>query len=397
MIKNVVLKFIITSILLQVCRQANLSANSFVGNGGSAGDIELTVTKNQILESLKAIINYEINLECECLAVFQNKNECLSLKNLNKEQAKFCSKKLYQVAPELVSILEDQKITFNWTEKNIFVTDNQNSVAADAVADSKDKTVTINKSTFLKLPQTKRIFLLAHEILHLIKIDGDYLNDSGTIGPYDSDQGQRQLLNAMASDLVMKTYQFNLFNKYNSTLARGQNHNLNWLDLDLNHSIGLASKDNSYDLSKHSGLGLTYKRFFGSYGLNLSVKFNQAEENLLSDITVKEKLNIYSIGLAYRIFMGDDPLTSFGQSFLNFDLNVDLISSDYELSDSFVGSKSGSSGYGISSNVKYYYPFSSFWVTFGLGLSYSDYEVEELSLDKKRVNVLGNIGVSYGF
>lgn len=397
-LKNQALLVLVCSLLAAQIGQAN----SFVGNGGNAGDVELMVTKNQILSALVNLSKADISQdsECECQPVFMNKNECELISSLTKDQKKYCLAILKRVSVDITNRLSTNQVKFNWTERKIFVKDDGKTVSAEAVADISNSSVTINKSVFMSLPQNRRILLLTHELLHLVDFEnGMPLQDSGSIGPFQSPQGQRQLINSMAAETVMRVHQYGISNQYQSVLKRSQSYKLNWLDFDLKTYTELYGTDNNFNIDRHSGIRIGYKKFFegGPLGFNLGFQSLGGSKDLLSSTSVEERKSTFSLGLAYRFFLGKDPLTSYGQSFLVFDVNLESLISEYNVKDSSISTNNKESSMGWSANGNYYYPFSFFYFTAGLGLSQHDYTHTDFDLNKNALNLSGNLGVSYGF
>jgi hypothetical protein len=391
---NLFWKFVLGSLLCL----SDANANSFVGNGGNAGDIELMVTKKQIKDSMLALQNSDSSYElCDCIPVFNNRKECEPLGQINDEQKKFCALQLKKNASQIISLFQDSKLSFHWTDQQISVNDNGLNVVADAVASPDEKKITLNKKTFLNLPQTQRVSLLMHELMHLIPVEGDLLSDSGGIGPFTNQQGQREFINAIAAETVMHVYRNGLFQKYQGVLSRGQSYHSNWVDFTFVSTKSLDSNSNTYNSDGNSGIELSYKKYFNKLGVNLGYKHLWNTEGLLTDIEVEERKNILSLGLTYRFFMGDDPLSAYGQSFVNLDLNLDFVSSQYFVSDSFISTTSQDSALGFSANAKYYYPMNPVWLVVGFGFEQHSYKHEILNLEKNAINMSAFLGVSHGF
>ncbi len=373
-------------------------ANSFVGNGGSTADVEMLVTKKQIYESLKKVNESEVFKDyCECIPVYNNRNICAPLENLDSEQRNFCTLQLKNVSGLIVNLLEDPNLVFNWTNKVINLQEGSNNVTADAVANPETKIVTVNKKNFLMMTQYRRVFLIAHELLHLVPIEGEYIGDVGDIGPFKSQQGRRELINSMASETVLQVYRYGLFQLYKPTLLRGQSNKHYWLDLNFVQQNDLISNSNTYSSDKHYGFEVNYKHFIKKWGFNFGYKSLLSSEKILTSIEVEHNLSTLGLGLSYRFFMDDDPLTAFGQSFMVINANVDLVVSEYDVKDPFVSSNSKDNTIGYSVQANYYYPLDYVWVKAGIGLSSFSFAHEELNLDKESLNIVGQLGVSYGF
>jgi len=112
--------FIITFFMYMVFAQSTALANTFVGNGGSAGDLELLITKKQLSQTLEKIASQKDAKQlCTCQPVFENHTECRPLNNLSDEQENFCSQNLKNVAAHAESLLKQNQVKFNWTREDI--------------------------------------------------------------------------------------------------------------------------------------------------------------------------------------------------------------------------------------------------------------------------------------
>lgn len=376
----------------------NVRANSFVGNGGSTADVEILVTKKQIYESLKKVSETEEFVDyCECIPIYNNRNMCAPLEKLDSEQKRYCTQQLKNISSKIVKLIDDPSLVINWTNQTINIKNDHNEIVADAIANNKNKTITLNKRNFISLSQSQRVFLLTHELIHMVPIEGKFLSDFGAVGPFKNQQGSRDLINSMASETVMQVQRYSLFQKYQPVLSRGQSSYMNWLDLTLIYQGGLENNSNVYSADSHTGFELSYRRFIKKWGFNLGFKSILSSEKLLTNVEVENRLSTLSLGLSYRFFMNDDPLTAFGQSFLVVDANVDFVVSKYEISDAFVSTENKDDAVGYSLNANYYYPLNPFWIKFGLGVNQANYSHESLNLDRNAINITGHLGVSYGF
>ncbi len=379
------------------------SANTFVGNGGTSGDVELKITLEQIEKTFTKIARTQKvkDLElCECPPMWTQNSICRPLNQLQESQKKFCQKGLVSVTPQVLDILKNNKAYFKWTHSSINVLSHEDhEVAADAVANINDHTVTINKDNFLKASQAQRVFLLTHELMHLISFEDGRLADQGPVGPFTSAQGQREFINAMASSIATEANSLMLYHNYQRALHRSQSHVKNWVDLGFVGLFSVNPSSNTYDQDYYGSFKLNYRRYWNlNWGFNAGLRGERATEDVMSDTTIEEQLQVYHLGVSYRFFNNADPLTAWGQSFINVDLNFEYTLADLKAKDSFTSAKDDDSGMGLGLYAQYYYPLSnSFWIHLGVGVNQTFYKYNVFNLEKNDTKVSGTLGVSYGF
>ena len=110
------MKWLILSLTLTLLEAR---ASTFVGNGGGAGDVELSVTRQQVEETFIAIRKHaddEDQEYCRCNKYFEGRSVCQPLNALTDNQRKFCSKNLVGQAPAILKLLaDDSPLKIGWT------------------------------------------------------------------------------------------------------------------------------------------------------------------------------------------------------------------------------------------------------------------------------------------
>ncbi|MGH1468094.1 MAG: hypothetical protein ACRBBP_04320 [Bdellovibrionales bacterium] len=374
--------------------------NTFVGNGGSAGDMELLVTEKQLKEVLKDIsLSDEVDDYCKCQPVFENHLECTPLNGLSEKQRLYCSSSLKKSALAAGELLQEKSLRFNWTREDIYVRDGGQITTVDAVANPQSQTITINQTRFLNLPATKRLFLLAHEIFHMVPIDGKSTGDSGEVGPFNGAQGARKLINSMASGVVMNASDIGSLRKYESALRRRKSYKKSWVDLSFAFSSDINENTNVYSRDSYGGVGMRYRNYFGGgkFGFNTGVEIQRVSEDFLLASTIEERNLILSAGLSYRFMPFSDPLSLLGQSFVNIDGSVEYLDSSLSVEDSHTSLSSSDNSFGWSADIKYYLPLKYFWLHVGVGLRDHEYKHGAFNLEKNSLQKTFKLGVSYAF
>ncbi len=226
------MKLYLISALILITRLSE--ASTFVGNGGSPGDVELLVAKKQITETLEIIgaKDFSQGSLCQCVADFQNDSLCEPLRSLNPEQRKYCVEVTSEKAKTLSTLISTEgKVSFLWTHDRIEVVEGKNRRAVDAASNREKMEITVNQNRFLDMSASERIFLLTHELLHLTEINGKPLTDEGPLGPFTGNDGSRNLINAVSAGTAMQAIDRRLIRKYRGHLRRPQGWKENWLEI----------------------------------------------------------------------------------------------------------------------------------------------------------------------
>lgn len=381
-------------------------ASTFVGNGGNAGDIELQMTLEQATKTFNFILrdrdNEEQNL-CTCTTSFEGRPLCDTLNRLNKEQVKFCSRYLLLKAADLARVTSEKgKVSYTWTHQQIEVKEQGRLRGADAVTNPKEMSMTLNQTRFLQMDSNERLFLVGHELFHLTSHQGQTLSDEGEIGPFQGPNGGRQFINAMAATLVMQANQYGVFSSYSTAEKRSKAYKQNWLSVGYSKLETANDKSTAYDIPQTTGGHGEYRYQLNSeWGVFGSFSRLSGSKGLLTTGKIEEERNTFGVGLAYRWFPWENPMTFRGQSHFVLGSSLDLMKSRYELNDPAVGTKAETSSMGYTLSCKYFIPFSSGWWAYG-GVNYSglnhrfnlDNQVE---LEYKNNGTGFALGVSYGF
>lgn len=384
------------------------SGSTFVGNGGNAGDVELQVTLNQVAESLRFLRDNgdDIPNACKCTATFKGRAICDPLINLNQEQAKFCHTQLAAATPLFLEFLEgEQRVHISWTNENIQVMEPNNpNRSADAVTNSKNRTITLNQERFLSMSPQERIFLITHELGHMTVFNGEKVEDTQPFGPFPHADGGKQFLNSLGAATAMLADRSGGFNKYALPLSRPQGYKNIWLDLATSRSASQDDSDSPYALDEWSGATLTGRYYFmklgaGGVGALIETRNLYGDHKVLTNTEVEENLSSIGAGLSYRIFPWKNPLSFWGQTHFVFNGKYEFVQHEVKLNDGFVTVKDSDSSNGLTVAGNYFIPLT--WGFWGyVGVSYStayqrSYSKIGLKYDK---NITSSaLGVSYAF
>lgn len=385
-------------------------ANSYVGNGGSQGDVELAVTLMQIRETFTAIekkSGSDASL-CECNRMYKGRPICEPLSALSEEQTKFCNQTLFKIAPQIQKLAqESDKIHIRWTNDSIEVNDGGHaSRASDAVANRERREIVVNLSRFLGMDPAERVFLLSHEFMHFATLDGKPLTDKGAIGPFAGEDGSRALLNAMAAAAgVMKGAYPKEIKGYKAKRFRSQASKPFWFGLDFGATQVFGEYKDKFNFNNYQRGQFSFRYQWPRFGLMVAYRHEEQDGSVKSTIKTSEKIDSVGVGPTYRIFFSDDPLTFWGQSHILIHALVEAVHGSYKYYEDVpgygkIGSDDSTTVFGGNVGVNYYIPiFFGFWVYLGGSIEYHPYRYTkaDVNLNYDKPLYSGNIGVSYAF
>jgi len=377
-------------------------ANTFVGNGGGAGDVELSVTKKQIEEAFRVINRKRDNEEaviCKCNPTYSNRSVCEPVRTLDDKQRRFCSATLIKQAPEILRMAtNDNAVSFRWTDEQIRVADRGETRAVDAVTNREKREITINLKRFLEMRQFERVFLITHELMHLTSLDGKPLVDEGGIGPFEGDEGGRRLLNAMGSTAAVLQGEYpREIKSYKARLNRSQGWKPYWIDANVGQANMSGAPGGTFATDDFKRSQFTARYALGSFVFAASYGSQTSDKTALGTVKVNEEKEIFSVGIGYRIFPFGDPETFWGQTHFLVQVMADHVNADLKLTSNF-DLKYKTDVWGGSGALHYYVPV--FWGLWGYaGVSYEvhpyKYEGVNVKYDK---NIFSQyVGVAYGF
>jgi hypothetical protein len=388
------------------------AASTFVGNGGSAGEVETRVSVAHLTDVLSVIeklhdqSSEELDI-CRCADEFQNHAMCAPIRELNKTQRRFCSGTLEKKSADLHALVSGSEIRLVWTNDQMEVSEGGQRRVVDAVADRAARTITLNQNRFLQMKPYERLFLLAHEYFHFLQIDDQALVDTGSVGPFDQTDGSKRLIDAMAASVVMKALDYRILDRYQEPLRRAQGWKTNWLELTFGSQQAFQRSKDLYANHRLQEVGLNYLHYFGNFGLAFSFEGQSADAQLLQTIHTKENLRIFGLGVTYRHFPFSDPLTYFGQTHFVWLVELLNISGTYQATDADPDliAHAASNVFGGRAQVSYHFPVVlGLWGVLGAGYDYQPlrYDLDatpgasyRIKTDSNRLSTYA--GVSYGF
>lgn len=336
-------------------------ASTFVGNGGNAGDVELQVAINQIQATLQVISKKqdpEMRL-CTCYQ-YTERPVCNQLARLSSEQVNYCAKVLQEKSGELLNILRDSsQLHFNWTSENIEVQEKSGLRGSDAVTNPKKRLITLNQENFVSMNPSDRIFLLTHELFHLVDLNGSLLADDKEYPPFKGDSGGRQFINSMASAVVIESYDYASLEAFGRPLQRSKSVSRNWLSASYFGSQNAVDGQSTYGLASSAGIEVSYRYQVNQWGVLASFSGTNAKKGILSATQLEETRSSVGLGAAYRLFPFGEPLTTLGQSHFVFAGKVELLKGKFKANDSFLTLEDEANSTSFSLSADYLLPFQN--------------------------------------
>ncbi len=401
------MKIIFAAVFL-FCLQ-NITASTFVGNGGNAGDVELQVTIAQISNTLSRVTELtddEKEKLCQCEQILSEHKVCESLKNISERQSYFCADMTAEKAKDILKLIDNGPelsggVQFLWTSKSMEVTEKNGDRQADAIANAKTKKIVLNRDQFLKLKDYERIYLITHELGHLVQIEKKYLSDDQPIGPFKQDDGARQLLNSMAAAVTMKALTTGQVSDFAKILSTSKNYKTNWFTLGLG-TEKKRDEDSRLAIQKYSGWDFTYRHQLNQdWGVSLGARRLTGEEHFFTTTTATTLLNLMNAQVNYRFFPSSNPLTVAGQSHFVVGLGLESGRAEYKIKDDFTEDNDQANLLSPILSAQYYLAMNS-GVWFNGGVTYTNHKYTFNNIgfggyksDPNQFYI--NIGASYGF
>ncbi len=387
-------------------------AGTFVGNGGSPGDVELAIAKKHLDRTFKEFQEYDKHGPslCTCAPEAKNRPMCSPLADLTLEQRSLCGRILFEKAGAMRRwVSPEAPLEVRWTREPIEVKENGVLRAVDAVM-SRTTTeqgeggrLTLNADRFLQMKPQERLFLLTHEFFHLEDWDGRPLVDEGPIGVFEGAEGGRKLINALAAAAVMEFYQSRIDTQFRQSLQRSQAYKPMWFDLQYESLQNGQSRPSTFGAGTTNPVQLQFRGYlisgvWGSLGLAAAFRFSNRSSNVLSSVDVRENIQQYGIGLSYKVNPFSDPTTGLGQSHFVSTVRYELGKSALRINDSSTGTEDSTDFGGFRAEMSYYFPFDwGFWLYVGGSYQQFNYSFTKVNLkyDKEQLGFFG--GISYGF
>lgn len=388
-------------IILLLFLQSLAFASTFIGNGGNAGDLELEVSRNVIIKTLSAIAKgkgSDVPL-CTCPDNLKGLPLCQGIANLNENQVQFCQKLIKDNAT-IIGLQLKNEIQLVWTDQSLVVQELGQSISVDALANTNNQMIVIQKDHFLERKSYERNFLLSHEAFHFIKYDSKPIVDEQKIGPFQGATGGRDLLNAIASAIVTESNNLLIAQEHEVDLKRSRKSNTHWLNLNMKSFQAKEDLGTLYIPERYSGYSLSYHYYLSDvFGIGAQYTKFDSKEQFVDTINAIETLNIVCLKALYRVNISNQALSFWGQSFVQFHAGFEWMRTNFKLEEHPIDIDDSSENTYFSMGGNWYFPLNSgFWITLGLDVNRPQYTYSKnIDAQFSKYRTITSIGVSYGF
>lgn len=393
--------------ILLLVGASSASASTFVGNGGNSKDVELQVTLLQIEKSLKQIQQdgSQNSTLCECDPSLEGHQLCEVLKKLTLDQKKQCKDELSQASSAMLNLLQNPKgVQIIWTLETMQVSEKGGLRQAEGVAVLKEKKIFLNRDEFLNLKDYERIYLLTHELGHLISFQDRgassprYIQDDEKYEAFQQDDGGRQFLNALGASVAMKSFAIGAISDYTASLNRSKNSKPHWLTLTFINTT--RQKDEAtFSIERYSGSHFRYRyQLNENWGAGIGFRRFTGEQTFYETARTKGEIKMTEASAAYRWLPFSDPFSIWGPSHFVFSAGMFSGQASLEIDDGIVSVTDNAKFMGPVVMAEYYLPLiHGVWVQFGVSYANYSYEFKEVGYQSEKNHTDYGIGVSYAF
>lgn len=376
-------------VLLAFCSQSY--ASTFVGNGGSVLDSELRSSLGRLKKAVRAIdADNEI---CECAG---DSSQCGLLKDLNDEELDFCASFVENIKQDLMSVMNDKYLKFRWTSK---VQGQDRNF--DAAASASTKTIILDEKRFASISSADRMQLLAHELLHLLKYQGEPLVDKGQRGPFKGEEGGRRLLDTAGAAIVIIGMRAKVLPLEESAQSKP------FKNLYIEYSGGSRYLDSGYRKSAIQAANVRtislelswYPRHSDNFGYSIGFYSEDEKHERYPELSLmsEHKLQAGTVGVSYRVLPLELGIAWLDAIQVSATARVGYGQVTHSFKDDYNKLSGRTSLPLFETRLNAQLPLLwNFWFTLSQGLIYTPYEIGSLKIKSKTINSNNSIGVSYG-
>jgi hypothetical protein len=388
--------FILLEIALGLGLSDTLLAGTFIGNGGSAQDLDLDASLALINKNASRIDSKSKNL-CVCPANMVNNDLCQVLSRLTTAEKAACREFLIEHASTLADLSSrDSGIKFEWADVPMSVKSKNNSERkVDAVTQTDQRRIIINRKRFSEMPATFRIALLTHELLHLVKIDGAYIDDDQEAEPFKTGRAKLDTVGAALAMRISEGKDASQIRELERVSRARRSH---WLGLDSSR-VSPPAKSAKSLLKSQSGDGYTFSYMWrpDRVGFHLVSEGIQNTNWTVNGITVDENVRLLGVGTNYTINPFNFYLSSWNETHVVFGLTALQGAANYKAESTGVTIKDSAKVLAIKGSAKVFIPgWNGFWLVLGSELQQVRYEYKTINIKVIENQNIFTIGGSYG-
>lgn len=370
---------------------------TFIGNGGSAQDLDLDAALAVINEGSAKIVGDSKTL-CTCSDGWVDNDLCRVLKQLSDDERKACRSLIVKHASDLRELSRRKtSLSFEWADSPMSVKTSDNRTRkVDAVSQLSKRKIIINRKRFSDMPLMFRAALVTHELFHFIKINGNYVDDDDAAPPF---KNGRAMLDALGAAVTMESFEREAFEELRELEDVSRSKRRHWLYYDLTQLQ--HSKEGSKKLLKNSSSkGSTWSYAFRPTAIGFHVLGQKITHSSQfgGRIAVRETLNILGAGANYRLNPISHYLSKWNETHLSLGLTALGGSAKYDASSTGIAIKDTAAVQGLNGSIKALMGIDKgFWITAGMEINHVRYDYKSIKvkvIDNQRIF---SIGGAYGF
>jgi hypothetical protein len=269
---------------------------TFVGNGGSADDLDIKVAIAEINTTFTKMTSSDLDL-CRCDDALASSPMCLRLRALNEPQRQLCIKTLLQNREAMMLMTApDANVRVQWSNEdlNVFYEDGSTR-PVDGIAERRQRLITLNHDKFKSMSRLQRMALLTHELFHLIPVDGKYIDDEPEVGPFATG---RDYLDALGVAVAKTAFDLDVPDEFRDISRVSRADRLFWLGTSFGgmRAFGGQAEDRLLD-GAYSTAELEATLGFGPLKIGFMADYDRASAT--KAFRIEEYREIYSAVLGY--------------------------------------------------------------------------------------------------
>lgn len=373
-----------------------LQASTYVGNGGNAGDLDLSITLAAIRDSLVELDSSSPNL-CRCPEELAESEICGVLRALTAPQVQFCREMILQHKDSLVALMSsDGDLTFSWADETLKVQSNHEDGkrVVDAVAQSSRRSIILNRARFLEMPKSFRIALVTHELFHLVPFGDGYFTDQQAIPPY---RDGRTLLDTLGAAIAMNAHDTGVIADFRhlDNVSRAYRPYVFQLDFKTVARSDGAAQD-LLAPTNQDGAALTFEYKPHALGFRIGVERTALSSRYQGQLQVDETHSLISLGAGYHWFPVTARLSRWSETHLAAFVDTVYGSAQYRVQDHAMSLEDAGQVLGLQVTGQVSLPaVIGFWGILGCQARYLQYRYESLNINIKDLQRVLYIGGAY--
>ncbi len=376
-----------------------VKSSTFIGNGGDTQDLDLGITLSVINSIATRLTSPQSESLCTCSDEWQENDLCRMLRQQTPEQVNACRDTIQKHSRALAALSKrDSIVTFEWSQSELFVKGVGSSAAnrpVDAVTQTKEGKIIIDRRRFNEMPMSFRVALITHELFHLISFDGAYLNDEQAVPPFSSG---RDMLNTLGAALAMEANEQGVFNEFvtlKNVSRAAKNHRIYLEGRGVSHNPQVSKRLLRSSNSASTALGYTYEFSRIAVGILFEGILNKG---MPEGIRVEESLSMTHVNTQFRFFPITKKLSRFNEMYLSLGLSAGAGGAKYTASTSRVKISDKAPVVALGGLFRAHIPLNhGIWIITGADFRHVKYEYKKLNISGTENQTLLSIGASYGF